>query len=130
MSNLSTAFAITNSGEKLLLEFAGLGLSLKQQTAPLSFRVMQMTPNLSIGKPVTVILQSSVELSGIVLPAASVVRAPSGLSNVWVKTEPERFEPHTVRYEALDGQRVVVTSGLKADVRVVTDGATLLNQIR
>jgi hypothetical protein len=47
-----------------------------------------------------------------------------------LKSEPERFEPHTVRYEALDGQRVVVTAGLKADVRVVTEGATLLNQIR
>ena len=64
------------------------------------------------------------------LPAASVVRAPSGLAIVWVKTEPERFEPHTVRYEALDGQRVVIVSGLKPDVRVVTEGATLLNQIR
>jgi hypothetical protein len=75
-------------------------------------------------------LQSAVELSGIVLPASSVVRAPSGLSIVWVKTEPERFEPRTVRYEPLDGQRVVVSAGLKADVRVVTEGATLLNQIR
>jgi membrane fusion protein, heavy metal efflux system len=130
VSNLSAAFAVTNSGEKLPLEFAGLGLSLKQQAAPLTFRVNQVSPNLSIGKPVTVILHSSVELSGIVLPAASVVRAPSGLATVWVKTEPERFEPHTVRYEALDGQRVVVTAGLKLDVRVVTDGATLLNQIR
>ena len=64
------------------------------------------------------------------LPAASVVRAPSGLPIVWVKTEPERFEPHTVRYEALDGQRVVIVSGLKPDVRVVREGATLLNQIR
>ena len=130
VSNLSAAFAVTNSGETLPLEFAGLGLSLKQQAAPLTFRVAQTSSNLSIGKPVTVILQSSVELSGIVLPAASVVRAPSGLAMVWVKTEPERFEPHTVRYEALDGQRVVVTAGLKLDVRVVTDGATLLNQIR
>ena len=130
VTNLSAAFAVTNSGETLPLEFAGLGLSLKQQAAPLTFRVAQTSSNLSIGKPVTVILQSSVELSGIVLPAASVVRAPSGLAMVWVKTEPERFEPHTVRYEALDGQRVVVTAGLKIDVRVVTDGATLLNQIR
>ena len=47
-----------------------------------------------------------------------------------MKTEPERFEPHTVRYEPLDGQRVVVLAGLKPDLRVVTDGATLLNQIR
>lgn len=130
VSSLTAAFAVTNSGERLALEFAGLGLSLKQQVAPLTFRVAQFSPNLSIGKPVTVILQSSVELSGVVLPAASVVRAPSGLAIVWVKTEPERFEPHTVRYEALDGQRVVVTAGLRIDVRVVTEGATLLNQIR
>ena len=130
VSNLSAAFAVTTTGERLPLEFAGLGLSLKQQAAPLTFRVAQVSPNLSIGKPVTVILQSSVELSGIVLPAASVVRAPSGLAMVWVKTEPERFEPHTVRYDALDGHRVVVTAGLKTDVRVVTEGATLLNQIR
>jgi cobalt-zinc-cadmium efflux system membrane fusion protein len=130
VSNLSAAFAVTNAGEKLALQFAGLGLSLKQQAAPLSFRVGQSSPNLSIGKPVTVILQSSVELSGIVLPAASVVRAQSGLAVVWVKTEPERFEPHTVRYEALDGQRVVIVAGLKPGVRVVTEGATLLNQIR
>jgi cobalt-zinc-cadmium efflux system membrane fusion protein len=130
VSDLSAAFAVTNTGEKLPLQFAGLGLSLKQQAAPLSFRVGQSSPNLSIGKPVTVILQSSVELSGIVLPAGSVVRAQSGLPIVWVKTEPERFEPHPVRYEALDGQRVVIITGLKPDVRVVTEGATLLNQIR
>jgi hypothetical protein len=130
VSDLNAAFAVTNTGEKLPLQFAGLGLSLKQQAAPLSFRVGQSSANLSIGKPVTVILQSSVELSGIVLPAASVVRAQSGLPIVWVKTEPERFEPHTVRYEALDGQRVVIVRGLRPDVRVVTEGATLLNQIR
>ena len=130
VSNLSKAFAILNSGERLPLELGGVGLSLKQQATPITFKVAQASPKLSIGRPVTVILQSTMELSGIVLPAASVVRAPSGLAIVWVKTEPERFEPHTVRTESLDGQRVVVTAGLKTDVRVVTDGATLLNQIR
>ena len=129
-ANLSKASAVTNAGETLPLEFAGQGLLLKQQAVPLTFRIAQASPNLGIGTPVDVILQSTVELSGIVLPASSVVRAPSGLSIVWIKTEPERFEPQTVRYEPLDGQRVVVSAGLKADVRVVTEGATLLNQIR
>ena len=130
-SNLSKAVAVTNGGERLPLEFAGLGLSLKQQAAPMMFRAAGQAPlNLSVGRPVTVILQSTHEVSGIVLPASSVVRAQSGLSIVWVKSEPERFEPHTVRYEPLDGQRVVVLAGLKADTRVVTEGATLLNQIR
>jgi membrane fusion protein, heavy metal efflux system len=130
VSNLRHAIAVTNSGERLPLEFAGAGLSLKQQAAPLSFRVTQVSPNLSIGRPVTVILQSTIEINGIVLPASSLVRAPSGLWVVWVKTEPERFEPHTVRHEPLDGQRVVVLAGLKPDMRVVTEGATLINQIR
>jgi hypothetical protein len=130
VDHLSKASAVLNSGETVPLEFAGLGPSLKQQAASLTFRVVQAPRNIIVGRPVTVILQSTEEVGGIVLPASSVVRAQSGLAIVWVKTEPERFEPHTVRYEPLDGQRVVVTAGLKADVRVVTDGATLLNQIR
>jgi hypothetical protein len=129
-TKLTKAFAVTGTGESMPLAFAGAGLSLKQQAAPLTFQVTHAEPNLSIGQPVTVILQSTVELRGIVLPASSVVRAASGLSIVWVKSEAERFEPHTVRYEPLDGQRVVVLAGLKPDQRVVTEGATLLNQIR
>ena len=129
-AKLTKAVAVTGTGESIPLAFTGAGLSLKQQAVPLTFQVTHAEPNLSIGQPVTVILQSTVELSGIVLPASSVVRAASGLSIVWVKSEAERFEPHTVRYERLDGQRVVVLAGLKADQRVVTEGATLLNQIR
>jgi len=129
-AKLTKAFAVTGTGESVPLAFAGAGLSLKQQAAPLTFQVMHAEAKLSIGQPVTVILQSTVDLSGIVLPASSVVRAASGLSIVWIKSEAERFEPHTVRYEPLDGQRVVVLAGLKPEQRVVTEGATLLNQIR
>ena len=130
VSNLKKASAILMSGETLPLEFAGAGLALRQQAAPLSFRVTQASPNLNIGRPVTVILQSTEEAIGIVLPASSVVRVQSGLPAVWIKTDPERFEPRIVRFEQLDGQRVVVSAGLAADMRVVTEGATLLNQIR
>jgi hypothetical protein len=130
-SNLSKGFAVTSTGERLALEYAGRGPSLKQQAAPLMFKVTDEAPaDLGVGKPVTVILQSTLEVSGIVLPASSLVRTPSGLPTVWVKSDAERFEPHTVRYEPLDGQRVLVSAGLKVDMRVVTDGATLLNQIR
>jgi membrane fusion protein, heavy metal efflux system len=129
-TNIAAAFAITRIGEKLPLDFAGLGLTLKQQAAPLMFRLERSTPNVSIGTPVTIMLQSAAEVSGIVVPAASVQRAPSGLSMVWVKTQPERFEPRTVRYEPLDGERVTLLAGVQPEDRVVTDGATLLNQIR
>jgi len=129
-ANLSSAVAVTGSGESLPLEFAGLGLTLKHQAAPLSFKLAKGTPNLSIGKPVTVILQSANEVAGIVVPSSSLLRSQSGLPIVWVKTEPERFEPRLVRAEALDGDRVTLLDGVKPDDRVVTEGATLLNQIR
>lgn len=129
-TNLSSAVAITGTGERLPLEFAGLGLTLKQQAAPLTFKLERATPNLSIGKPVTVILQSATEITGIVVPSSSVLRAQSGLPIVWVKTEPERFEPRVVRTEPLDGERVTLLAGVKPDERVVSEGATLLNQIR
>ena len=64
------------------------------------------------------------------MPSSSVLRAQSGLPIVWVKTEPERFEPHVVRVEPLDGERVTLLAGVKPDERVVTEGVTLLNQIR
>jgi len=131
VANLSQAIAVIGADQKIPLEFAGLGPSLKQQAAPLMFRITGQVPaNLSVGRPVTVILQSTLEVSGIVLPASSLVRAPTGLPIVWVKSEAERFEPHAVRYEPFDGQRVLVSAGLKADMRIVTEGATLLNQIR
>jgi membrane fusion protein, heavy metal efflux system len=68
--------------------------------------------------------------SPAVCMANAVGAGESGLPAVWIKTDPERFEPRTVRFEPLDGQRVVVSAGLAADMRVVTEGATLLNQIR
>ena len=80
--------------------------------------------------PVKVVLQSTAKVDGFILPASAIVRGQTGLPIVWIKTEPERFEPQTVKVEPLDGQSVVVTAGLKPDQRIVTDGVTLLNQVR
>jgi membrane fusion protein, heavy metal efflux system len=49
---------------------------------------------------------------------------------VFEHSSAERFEPRSVRVEPLDGERVLVVSGLKAGVRVVTQGAELLDQVR
>ena len=112
------------------LEFAGLGLSLKQQAAPLTFRVAKATPNLSIGKPVTVILQSA--------KRADRHRAAGFQRGARAKRAADRLGEDRAgalraahrALEPLDGQRVTVPAGVKPDVRVVTEGATLLNQIR
>ena len=70
------------------------------------------------------------QVEGFIVPTSAIVRGQTGLPIVWIKTEAERFEPQTVKVEPLDGNSVVVTGGLKEDLRIVTDGVTLLNQVR
>ena len=60
----------------------------------------------------------------------TLMKNPANQTVVWVKTAAERFEPRVVTVEALDGVSVAITAGLKAADRVVTQAATLINQIR
>lgn len=124
------ASAMIGHDKKLGLRFIGRGLALKEQAAPLMFRIEGMPQGLSIGQPVRVLLRSTKAAKGFVVPSSSIVRGQSGLPIVWLKTDAERFEPQTVKTEPLDGQNVLITAGLKADMRVVTEGVTLLNQVR
>ena len=75
-------------------------------------------------------MQTRSKVQGIAVPAASLMKNPSNQTIVWVKTEPEKFEPRIVSAEPLDGVTVAVTSGLKPGDRVATQGATLINQVR
>ena len=64
------------------------------------------------------------------LTRGSVLRGANGQSIVYEHTNAERFVPREVRVEPLDGQRVLIVSGIEAGKRIVTQGAELLNQIR
>jgi cobalt-zinc-cadmium efflux system membrane fusion protein len=75
-------------------------------------------------------VQSDLTVKGQTVPSAAVLKNPSNQNIVWVKQSPERFTPRVITFEPLDGASVAVTSGLKAGERVVTQGASLLNQIR
>ncbi len=130
VQNLTSAFAIVGGARQLQLQYVGRALTLRHQATVQTFRIMGTPTDLSIGTPVKVVLQSSSKVSGYIVPASAIVRGQTGLPIVWVKTEPERFEPRTVKYEPLDGRSVVVTAGLRDDLRIVTDGVTLLNQVR
>ena len=127
--SLSAAHAMIGS-RKVAVEFVGRGPALRLQASIMTFRITGEHAGLSVGMPVKVIVQSSTKIDGFVLPASAILRGQTGLPIVWIKSEPERFEPQIVKVEPLDGQFVVVTAGLKADQRIVTDGATLLNQVR
>jgi multidrug efflux pump subunit AcrA (membrane-fusion protein) len=64
------------------------------------------------------------------VPRTSIVRSSSGQDLVYEHVAAERFEQRPVRIEPLDGQRVLVSSGLTAGRRVVVQGAELIDHIR
>lgn len=122
---------LTLGTQKVPLIFVGASRSLREQALPLAFRAEgPALSQLAVGQPVTVVVQSRSLVAGVPVPAASLTKNPANQAMVWVKTAPERFEPRVVTVEPLDGATVAVASGLKAGDRVVTQGATLINQVR
>jgi multidrug efflux pump subunit AcrA (membrane-fusion protein) len=127
---VSTATAVDAEGHKIPLSYVGRAPALRQQALPLLFKVDEAHASLDIGATVKVLVQHGTPIEGIIVPDAAVVRATNGLPQVWVKVAPERFAPHPVRIAQLDGERVVVTSGLAKGDRVVVEAAELINQVR
>ena len=78
---------------------------------------------------VRVLAQTGEPLSGVALPVSSVVKNSANESVVWLHEQALVFRAVAVQPQALDGARVLVRQ-LPAGSRVVSDGASLLNQIR
>jgi RND family efflux transporter MFP subunit len=130
-STLTNAVAVTSHHKKqLALRFEGVGRVLQQHTVQLQFSIENPPSNLMVGEPVTVLAQSPVQLSGVVLPRASVIRAANGQMIVWHHASSERFVPLPVRIEPLDGERIVVVAGVSEGQRIVVAAAELINQVR
>ena len=127
---VSSATAVDAEGHKIPLTYVGRAPALRQQALPLLFKVDEPHASLGIGGTVKVVVQHGTPVEGIVVPDAAVVKAPNGLPQVWIKVAPERFAPRPVRTAPLDGERVVVTSGLAKGDRVVVEAAELINQVR
>ena len=93
------------------------------------FRIEGDTNGLRAGQFVTVLSATSSRSKALQFHARASC-SQSGQDVVFEHSSAERFEPRSVRVEPLDGERVLVVSGLKAGVRVVTQGAELLDQVR
>jgi RND family efflux transporter MFP subunit len=119
-----------NEGRSLRLEYQGSGFADRNQAIPVHFSVGESTRGLRLGQLLTVVAETDESRVGIALPRTSVVRAGNGQSVVYEHSNAERFVPREVRVEPLDGERVLVVSGLEPRKRVVTQGVELLNQIR
>ena len=129
-SDISGA-SIAVGESRVTLDFIGAARSLREQALPLSFAATgKALERLAVGQPLEVYVETRSTVTGIRVPAASVLKNPTNQTIVWVKTAPERFEPRTVTIAPLDGVTVAVTSGLVAGERVATSAATLINQIR
>lgn len=127
---ISTAKAVDSEGHTLKLSYVGRSPTLRQQARPFLFRIEDAHPELVIGSPVKVFVQSEGSTEGIDLPLAAVVRGNNGVPQVWIKESPERFRPAEVRTQPIDGARILVLAGIKPGDRVVTTAAELINQIR
>lgn len=126
------AGAQLQDAQGLSLQFVGPSPALRDGVLPLGFRVRAQpgsTP-LAVGQSVTVLARLREARTGVVLPAAAVVRSPSNEPIVWVKSGVQRYAPQPVQVQALDSQSVLVTQGLTPESRVVVQGASLLAQIR
>ncbi|MGG5810497.1 efflux RND transporter periplasmic adaptor subunit [Falsiroseomonas sp. CW058] len=130
VAEVAAAAAVTTAGQPLRLSFIGRGLALRQQAIPLQFRIEDVPPGLSVGTPVTVTMQTPRRAGGVVLPADAVVRSAEGSQIVFEMPGAERFVPRPVRVQPLDGRNVLVTAGLDPGIRVVTQAASLVAQVR
>jgi RND family efflux transporter MFP subunit len=124
------ASAKSSTGQDLRLAYRGSGYADRNQSVPVHFSIEGSSAGLRPGQFVTVLVATDQEKKGIAIPRSSVVRSSNGQMVVFEHTTAEMFEARPVRVEPLDGNRVLVSSGLGAGKRIVTQGAELLDQVR
>lgn len=130
LAGAKTGTARLNDGRSLKLDYQGTGFADRNQAIPIHFSVAESTRGLRMGQLLTVLAETEESRTGIAVPRTAVVRAGNGQSIVYEHANAERFVPREVRVEPLDGERVLVISGLEPGKRIVTQGVELLNQIR
>jgi RND family efflux transporter MFP subunit len=124
------ASARTTAGKSFPLDYIGSGLADRNQTVPVDFALHSDAPDLRLGQFVTVSAATNEMKTGIALPRASVIRRSNGQSVVFEHVRAELFAAREVRVEPLDGDNMLVLAGLDPGKRVVTQAASLIDQVR
>lgn len=125
-----TATAVLPSGRSLTLSYQGSGFADRNQSVPIHFAIEGNVKGLRVGQFVMVLASTGEEQKGLAVPRSSVVRAANGQDIVYEHSAAERFQPRPVRIEPLDGERVLIATGIGLHARIVTQGAELLDQVR
>ena len=129
-SSVLRASVALHDGGTLEARLVGVGAQTRGGAVPVRLDLIGVAPGLVAGRPVTVFLERSATVRGLVLPSAAVIRAPNGEHVVFEKLGAERFIPRPVRIEQVSADRVVVLAGVVPQARVVVRGASLISQIR
>jgi hypothetical protein len=129
-SSVLRASVALHDGGTLEARLVGVGAQTRGGAVPVRLDLIGVAPGLVAGRPVTVFLERSATVRGLVLPSAAVIRAPNGEHVVFEKLGAERFIPRPVRIEQVSADRVVVLAGVVPQARVVVRGASLIGQIR
>jgi RND family efflux transporter MFP subunit len=122
--------ARTADGKTFVLDYVGSGLADRNQAIPVDFALHSGADDLRLGQFVTVSAATNETKTGIAVPRASVIRRSNGQSVVFEHVRAELFAEREVRVEPLDGDSVLVVSGLDPGKRVVTQAASLIDQVR
>jgi membrane fusion protein, heavy metal efflux system len=125
-----TATARSPSGRSLALKYQGSGFTDRNQSIPIHFSIQGDVTGLRVGQFVTVLANTDEEQNGLAVPRGSVVRSANGQDVVYEHVTAERFQARLVRTQPLDGERVLIATGIGPGRRVVTQGAELLDQVR
>jgi hypothetical protein len=125
------AFAKTASGKTFNVSYRGSGFADRSQSIPVHFAIEAgELSGLRAGQFVSVMVRTEAERPGIAIPRSALVRAANGQDIVFEHVAAELFVPRTVRIAPLDGERVLVSAGLEAGKRIVTQAAELLDHVR
>lgn len=130
LSGIRSASARSGKDITLELSYRGSGFADRNQSIPVQFAVQGDAAGLRAGQFVTVLATTDEEKTGFAISRSSLVRNANGQDVVYEHVTAERFEQHAVRVEPLDGERVLIASGLSGGERIVVQGAELLEQVR
>ncbi|MBA4045027.1 efflux RND transporter periplasmic adaptor subunit [Erythrobacter donghaensis] len=126
----ASAVGKTSDGATFDLVFEGAGLADRGRAAQGLFRIVGAPPRLRIDESVTLAAPLGEPVAGVIVPRASLISGSNGLTSVFVKTRAETFALRNVTTAPVDAGHVAILAGVKAEERVVTNGATLLGQVR
>jgi len=124
------ARASTYTGKNYDLIYQGAGFADRSQSVPVHFAVTGDTAGLRAGQFLTVLVATDETKEGLAVPRTSIIRGSNGQDFVYEHVAPERFMARSVRTEPLDGDRVLIMSGIGSGKRIVSQGADLLDHVR